>query len=222
MTARPFDRPGLHASIGVKGVYDTSNGNCRAKTRRPLADPEISGIYSNTSADGMFGVAPPAATERNLGYNQPASRTAGAARSAADENNWGTIPQRASLAGDITNRPTGSVYSVPQKFELHQRRAAPAYQRPADPAVQASQGTGHHAGLHLLGKQDPDQAQRPVGLVQLRAVGELVDRRSGVLAALLQGVRHGNSDIAMGAADFATKTQNKSLGFNAVWKPTRT
>ena len=29
----------------------------------------------------------------------------------------------------------------------------------------------------------------------------------------------GTSDIAMGAADFATRTQNKSLGFNAVWKP---
>jgi TonB-dependent receptor len=31
----------------------------------------------------------------------------------------------------------------------------------------------------------------------------------------------GNSDIAMGAADFATKTKNKSLGFNAQWRATR-
>jgi hypothetical protein len=30
----------------------------------------------------------------------------------------------------------------------------------------------------------------------------------------------GNSDIAMGAGDFATKTDNKSLGFNAQWRAT--
>jgi hypothetical protein len=28
----------------------------------------------------------------------------------------------------------------------------------------------------------------------------------------------GNADIAMGAGDFATKTQNKSLGFNTQWR----
>ena len=27
-----------------------------------------------------------------------------------------------------------------------------------------------------------------------------------------------NSDIAMGGAQFATKTENKSLGFNAAWR----
>ena len=26
------------------------------------------------------------------------------------------------------------------------------------------------------------------------------------------------SDIAMGGADFATRTENKSLGFNTVWR----
>jgi TonB-dependent receptor len=71
MTARPFDRPGMHSSVGIKGVYDTSNDNLPADVKASSsATPEFSGIYSNTNADKTFGVAISGSyQERNLGYN---------------------------------------------------------------------------------------------------------------------------------------------------------
>jgi len=50
LTARPFDRPGLVASFGVKALNDTTNVKGDDWT------PEVSGIFSNTFADDKFGV----------------------------------------------------------------------------------------------------------------------------------------------------------------------
>ena len=50
MTAKPFDKPGLVASFGVKAMMDTTNENGDDVT------PEFSGIFSNTFADDTLGV----------------------------------------------------------------------------------------------------------------------------------------------------------------------
>ncbi|NOU49177.1 TonB-dependent receptor [Pseudoalteromonas sp. JBTF-M23] len=50
LTARPLTSPGLKASLGVKGVLETSNEAGDDIT------PEVSGIYSNTFNDDKFGV----------------------------------------------------------------------------------------------------------------------------------------------------------------------
>ena len=72
VTARPLSRPGMQASVGVKGVYDTSATNLPNDLQHgDKLTPEISGIYSNTSADGRFGIGLSASyQERNLGYNR--------------------------------------------------------------------------------------------------------------------------------------------------------
>ena len=49
-TAKPFDKPGLVASFGVKAMMDTTNKNGDDVT------PEFSGIFSNTFADDTLGV----------------------------------------------------------------------------------------------------------------------------------------------------------------------
>ncbi|RLM52705.1 TonB-dependent receptor, partial [Halobellus sp. Atlit-31R] len=71
ITARPLSRPGLQASVGINGVNDTSADNLPGDVKRGgKITPELSGIYSNTSADGRFGIALSASyQERNLGYN---------------------------------------------------------------------------------------------------------------------------------------------------------
>src|SRR5690606_40198768 len=51
LTARPLDNPGLKASVGIKGVMDSSTEEGSDIT------PEISGIYSQTFADDTFGVS---------------------------------------------------------------------------------------------------------------------------------------------------------------------
>ncbi len=50
LTARPLDSTGLKASVGVKGVMETSNVTGDDIT------PELSALFSNTFADDMFGV----------------------------------------------------------------------------------------------------------------------------------------------------------------------
>ncbi|MGB5331593.1 MAG: TonB-dependent receptor [Woeseiaceae bacterium] len=50
MTAKPFDKPGLVASFGVKAMMDTTNEKGDDVT------PEFSGIFSNTFADDTLGV----------------------------------------------------------------------------------------------------------------------------------------------------------------------
>jgi TonB-dependent receptor len=50
-TARPLDDKGLNASIGVKGVVDTTNEIGDDVT------PEVSGIFSNTFLDDTLGIA---------------------------------------------------------------------------------------------------------------------------------------------------------------------
>lgn len=49
-TAKPFDKPGLIASFGVKAMHDTTN------ERGDDWTPEVSGILSNTFADDTIGV----------------------------------------------------------------------------------------------------------------------------------------------------------------------
>ena len=117
-TARPLNNPGLHANVGIKTVNDTSNQNLPDAIQGDDVTPEISGIFSNTYADGKFGIALTASyQERDLGYNQ-ASVSNGWRGFRGDENNWGTIPQPgAPGSGNIINRPgPDDIYSVPQNF----------------------------------------------------------------------------------------------------------
>ncbi|WP_313035747.1 TonB-dependent receptor plug domain-containing protein, partial [Massilia alkalitolerans] len=56
MTGRPLDL-GKQASFGAKVMYDESNNNLPDQNKaRRSATPEVSGLYSNTWNDGMFGL----------------------------------------------------------------------------------------------------------------------------------------------------------------------
>ena len=118
VTARPLETEGTRFNLGVKGVMDMSADNLPSNIQGSSFTPEISGIYSQTSEDGTFGVAITASyQERDAGYNT-ASVGNGWRPFGADEVNWGTIP----LPGDpgserIDNRPDGDdIYSVPQNL----------------------------------------------------------------------------------------------------------
>jgi TonB-dependent receptor len=224
MTARPLDRPGMRASFGVKGVYDTSNDNLPKDVQASHSGtPELSGLYSNTFANNTVGVALTGSyQERNLGYNT-AAVSSGWHAFKGDENNWGAIPQPGAAGSDrITNRPgPNDVYVVPQNLNYNfngvkrQRTNAQLtlQYKPADTLVTT---------LDYTYSENKIQTKRN----DLSAWFNFGDSTSswtkGPIAAPLiykELIPGNNSDIAMGAADFATKTQNKSLGFNAVWKP---
>lgn len=107
---RPLDRPGLKGSIGVKGVYDTSQLYGRSVT------PEISGIVSKTFADDTIGILLAGSYQKRNGGQ--AQFTVGNWRPGytGAENNWGTLAQRGDPRfANIQNRPGPTdVYQVPQ------------------------------------------------------------------------------------------------------------
>jgi TonB-dependent receptor len=222
MTARPFDRPGMHSSVGVKGVYDTSNGNLPGDVKASSsATPEVSGIYSNTFADNTFGVALSGSyQERNLGYNTAAVSNGWKGPFRGDENSWGTIPQGNT---GITNRPGPSdLYSVPQNLNYN-FNGVQRQRTNAQLTLQYKPVSTLVTTLDYTYSENKIQTKRNDLSAWFNFGPSTSSWTKGPVSSPLvytEQIPGGASDIAMGAADFATKTQNKSVGFNAVWKPT--
>jgi len=224
MTARPFERPGLHASIGAKGVYDTSNDKLPQddQASRSLT-PELSGIYSNTWANNTVGVAMSGSyQERNLGYNT-AAVSSGWHAFKGDENNWGTIPQPGAPGAErITNRPgPNDVYVVPQNLNYN-FNGVKRQRTNAQLALQYKPVDALVTTLDYTYSENKIQTRRNDLSAWFNFGDSTSSWTNGPIASPLlykELIPAGNSDIAMGAADYATKTQNKSLGFNATWKP---
>jgi len=224
LTARPLSRPGLQASIGVKGVYDQSVDNIpKDITPSDKVTPEISGIYSNTSADGRFGIGISASyQERNLGYNQAGVPGGWKGPFRGDENNWGTIPQPGTPGSEnITNRPKpGDLYQVPQN--LNYNMSGIQRQRTNGQLVfQFAPSKALTTTLDYTYSENKIQTRRQDLSAWFNFGPSTSNWTNGPIAGPLsygEIISPATSDIAMGGADFATKTQNKSLGFNAAWR----
>ncbi len=111
-TAKPLDRPGLHGSIGFKGVYDTSRFEGKPVT------PEVSGIISDTFADGRIGILV-SGSYQDRKYSQAQFNAGWREGYLGTENNWGSLPMDANdwrgNFGRIENRPgPNDVYQVTQ------------------------------------------------------------------------------------------------------------
>jgi TonB-dependent receptor len=221
-TARPMDSPGLHTSFGVKGVIDDSGRNLPDHLQGDEITPEVSGIYSDTFADDRFGVSLTASyQERNSGFNQAAVGN-GWRAFAGDENNWGTIPQPGAPGSEnITNRPDATdTYSVPQNLgysvngiERTRVNGQLALQwRPLD-AVTAT--------LDYTYSENKIETERNELSVWFNFGPSSSTWTDGPVAGPLvytELIPGANSDLSMGGAKFATKNENKSLGFNLAWE----
>ena len=221
-TARPLDNPGLHTSFGVKGVIDDSSRNLPDHLQGDDITPEVSGIYSDTFGDDKFGVSLTASyQERNSGFNQAAVGN-GWRPFAGDENNWGTIPQPGQPGSErITNRPDASdIYSVPQNLgysvngiERKRTNGQLALQwRPLDALT---------ATLDYTYSENKIQTQRNELSVWFNFGPSSSSWTDGPVAGPLvysELIPAANSDLSMGGAKFATKNENKSVGFNLAWE----
>ncbi len=224
MTARPLDRPGLQASIGVKGVYDSSADNLPADVQDgDKVTPEVSGIYSNTFADGKFGVAISASyQERNLGFNQASVSSGWKGPFRGDENNWGTIPQPGTPGSEnITNRPDPTdVYQVPQNLN-YSMNGVQRQRTNGQLTLQYAPTRSLITTLDYTYSENKIQTRRNDLSAWFNFGPSVTSWTDGPVAAPLiytEIINPANSDIAMGGAKFATKTENNSLGFNALWK----
>ncbi|WP_078082826.1 TonB-dependent receptor [Microbulbifer mangrovi] len=123
LTARPFDTPERTMRFGVKGVMDESSDDASMT-------PEYSGFYSDTFADGKFGVAISGSVqERESGSQQALVPGGWISVEGQMDNNWdgvndawGAVP----LENQVNRPGEGDIYSVAQnaafKFEEQQRK----------------------------------------------------------------------------------------------------
>jgi TonB-dependent receptor len=220
LTARPLDRLGTYSSIGVKTMYDASNNNLPGDVKANESfTPEFSGIYTTTSKDGRWGVGISASyQERNLGYNQASVSSGWKGPFRGDEQNWGTIP-----ATGATNHPKPSdVYEVPQNLN-YSFTGVKRQRTNGQLTLQFAPVKELTTTLDYTYSQNKLQTKRNDLSAWFNFGPSTSSWTNGPVAAPLvytEQISPATSDIAMGAGDFATKTDNKSLGFNAQYRAT--
>jgi TonB-dependent receptor len=220
MTARPFDKMGTWSSIGVKAVHDTTNNNLPGDVKASNSTtPEFSGIYSTTSKDGRWGIGISASyQERNLGYNQASVSSGWKGPFRGDENNWGTI-QPAGAPGVINHPKPGDVYEVPQNLN-YSFSGVKRQRTNGQLTLQFAPVKDLTTTLDYTYSENKIQTKRNDVSAWFNFGQSTSSWTNGPVAAPLvyTEILDGKADIAMGAGDFATKSQNKSLGFNAQWR----
>lgn len=224
MTARPLEAPGMRSSVGIKMVHDTSNDNLPDDVKSSSSTtPEVSGIFSNTFGGGKFGIAISASyQERNLGFNQAAVSNGWKGPFRGDENNWGTIPNAGTPAGDkVTNHPKPTdIYQVPQNLN-YSMSGVKRQRTNGQLTLQFAPIKELVTTLDYNYSENKIQTKRADLSAWFNFGPTESSWTNGPVAAPLiykELIGAGNSDIAMGAANFATKTANNALGFNAAWR----
>jgi len=221
-TARPLDNPGLHASFGVKGVYDDSNNNLPDSLQGSSFTPEVSGIFSDTFADGKFGIGFNGSYQkRDLGFAQVGVSNGWRAFH-GDENNWGTIPQPGTPGSEnITNRPgPNDIYSVPQNLN-YSVNGVTRERTNGQLVLQYAPTDSLTSTLDYTYSENKIHTRRNELSVWFNFGPSVSSWTNGPVAGpriYSETIVPANSDLAMGGADFATRAKNESLGFNQKWK----
>jgi TonB-dependent receptor len=225
MTARPFDNPGMHASVGVKGVDDSSNKHLPPGLKASSITPEVSGIYTNTSEDGRFGVAVSASYQvRHSGFNRAAIANGFQGPFLGSDTTPGsTLPQPGQPgAQNITNRPgANDLYSIPQNFGygvngIERQRTNGQLVLQFKPVKELT------TTLDYTYSENKIQTKRNELSVWFGQTPTSTSTwPSGHVVSPLTYVETYTApqDISVIGGDYATKTKNQSLGFNAAWKP---
>nr|WP_088062272.1 TonB-dependent receptor [Xanthomonas fragariae] len=223
-TSRPLDNPGLHANLGLKGVHDSSNENLPGRLQGNALTPEISGIFSNTSADGRFGVSLSGSyQERDFGYSQVGVPN-GWRAFRGDATAYGTIPQPGAPGSEsIVNRPgTNAIYSVPQN--LNYRVVGVERQRTnGQLTLQYKPLDNITTTLDYTYSENKIQQQRNEMSVWFNYGPSASAWTNGPVAGPViysEIVNPPTSDLATAGSNAATRNQNKSLGFNVDWAVT--
>ena len=221
-TARPLDNPGFRANLGIKGVIDRSNSELPDSLQGDSVTPEVSGIFSTTSADGRFGIALTGSyQERDLGFNQAAVPN-GWRAFAGDENNWGTIPQPGTPGSEnITNRPGPSdTYSVPQNL-VYSLNGLQRQRTNGQVTFQFAPTDNLTTTLDYTYSLNKIQNQRNELSAWFNFGPSVSSWTDGPVSGPIfysETIVPATADLAMGGAKYATRNENKSLGFNAEWQ----
>jgi TonB-dependent receptor len=224
-TARPLDRPGRYGSIGVKGVVDTSADRLPSTMKGDTVTPEVSGIYSETFADGKFGVALSASyQERSLGYNQAAVGGGWiVARGSA-----GALANPVNNPDDIINRPDpDDLYSLPQNLiysvnGVQRQRTNGQLTLQFEPIKSLRATLDYtYSELKLQNKRNELSAWFNFGPSSSAWTDGPIASPifySETLGPGTSPLRRGLADVAMAGAEYATRNENGSTGLNVEWQ----
>ena len=212
-TDRPFYHDGgkVVASVGAKGIYDTSEPFGNSVT------PEVSGIFSYANPDKTWGIG------LNASYQK---RHGGSAQ--ATENTWNVQPWTGTdpaLRSDATveNAPAiGQLYSLPNDlryafydFRTKRTNAHATFQlRPVD---------GVTMTLDYLYSQYQINADRGEQSIWLQRANSFTDLKFDTGQAVatpvyLRDVPDGSKDFGMEQQHFAQEYKLNSVGFNTKWR----
>jgi len=228
-TARALENPGLHANIGIKGVMDRSVDRLPRSYSGSSLTPEVSGIFSNTFADGRFGVAATASyQERDSGFSEAAVNagwyTFKGLEGSADPDSRLPRPGDDEYDAYTIVNPPGMdvVYGRPQNFNLSVNGVR-RQRRNAQLAVQFAPTETITATLDYTYAENKVQRQRNELSAWLNFTpGYSVWTDSdGPIAGPLEYTEYspnGNFDLAMHGRKINTDSELKSLGFNVEWQ----
>ena len=239
-TARPLDLHHRVAAVNVKANYDDSESRLPKAFQSSKVTPDLSGIYSDTFHDGMFGIAISGSySKRNSGYNkaytQAGWRTWPAADQAPPSGDWGVIPSAPTNGSPdpVVNRPTSGLYStsVDMRYSLTaverertngqltlQFAPTKALTFTVDETLARNTQSKKNAELSSWFNFSYGGQNVPGGLAPLTFTGGPVATPI-VETALFPNNDH---DLAVNTGIYGQKTTLKSTGFNADWKASDT
>ncbi|MGJ4804742.1 TonB-dependent receptor [Luteimonas sp. SDU82] len=227
-TARPLDVGSL-ANIGLKTVHDTSNGNLPASIQGDDFTGELSGIYSQTFADGKFGIALNGSyQDRDSGFSQ-VGVTSGWRTHFGGEGGWGAIAP-GTPGNDNLPGPT-DLYSVPQNLN-YSVNSIQRQRTNGQVTLQWAPTDRVTTTLDYTYSENKIQQQRNEMSVWFNFVGVESAWTDGPAAGPVfyrelipctgtqnpDGTYAGCSDLAMAGGKSATRAVNESTGFNVEWE----
>jgi len=216
LTARPLETPERTVRFSVKGVMDKSSEDAGM-------NPEYSGFYSDTFADGTIGVAISGSVqERESGSQQSTVPGGWISLNGTADNNWdggtgawGGVPQ-----DNQVNRPgADDIYSVPQnvayRFEEQQRKRTNGQlvlQWAPNDDVTATVDYNYYQ--NKIAKQFND-----ISVYHSFSGQEAIWTDGPISSPIIYSESYGDPiDVAMGAGDAAEINEGDMFGFNLKWQ----
>ncbi|KAF1686990.1 TonB-dependent receptor [Pseudoxanthomonas broegbernensis] len=224
-TARPLENPGTRVNVGMKGVWDTSDDDMPKRVRGDTVTPELSAIFSTTSADGRFGAAVSASYQERDSGSARAHVAAGWREfidtpQASGEGGGSMLPLPGTPGSEnITNRPgPNDVYGLPQNLEYVVTRTQ-RQRTNAQVTLQWAPTDNLTATLDYTYAQNKVQAQsNNMSVWQgFNPDSSTWTSGSGASPEVLHESYPWITDFANGASDTATRYKSDSVGLNLAW-----
>jgi len=224
-TSRPLDNPGFHATLGVKGVMDTSLDNTPRSYPGKSLTPEVSGIYSQSFADERFGIALSASYQRrDSAYSQARVNQGWRVFRGNDDSSLGHLPTpaEADYANyDVTNRPgADDIYARPQNF-MYLVSSSQRTRRNAQATLQFAPTDAITATLDYTYADNRLHQYRSELQTTFAFIPGASTWSDGPIAAPITYSEYGpdnNLALGMPGAKTAVRSELKSLGLNLDWK----